>query len=85
MQGKLAASYWLGLIQYDAGEYRCGLDYFSVRTLAVRLDGLSGPPAPITTSPAPWKPADSGKRRSRNTSPLHCCGTTRETFFVPAG
>ena len=33
IQGKLAASYWLGLIQYDLGEYEAALDYFRVRTL----------------------------------------------------
>ena len=31
--GKLAASYWLGLIQYEQGEYLAALDYFRVRTL----------------------------------------------------
>ncbi|MEI8374773.1 MAG: hypothetical protein WCJ35_18265 [Planctomycetota bacterium] len=33
IQGKLAASYWLGLIQYDLGELTAARDYFSVRTL----------------------------------------------------
>jgi len=33
IQGKLAASYWLGLIQYDLGEFTAAMDYFSVRTL----------------------------------------------------
>jgi tetratricopeptide (TPR) repeat protein len=31
--GKLAASYWLGLIQYDAKEYDAALDYLGIRTL----------------------------------------------------
>jgi len=35
MQGKLAASYWLGLIQYDVGEFDAAYDYFSVRTLQI--------------------------------------------------
>jgi tetratricopeptide (TPR) repeat protein len=33
IEGKLAASYWLGLIQYDLGEFNAALDYFRVRTL----------------------------------------------------
>jgi tetratricopeptide (TPR) repeat protein len=33
IQGKLAASYWLGLIQYDVREFVAALDYFSTRTL----------------------------------------------------
>ena len=33
IQGKLAASYWLGLIQYEQGEFAAALDYFRVRTL----------------------------------------------------
>jgi tetratricopeptide (TPR) repeat protein len=33
IEGKLAASYWLGLIQYEQGEYAAALDYFRVRTL----------------------------------------------------
>ncbi len=33
IQGKLAASYWLGLIQYELGDYDAALDYFRVRTL----------------------------------------------------
>ncbi|MGA2255818.1 MAG: tetratricopeptide repeat protein [Thermoguttaceae bacterium] len=33
IRGKLAASYWLGLIQYEQGEFAAALDYFSVRTL----------------------------------------------------
>ncbi len=32
-EGKLAASYWLGLIEYEQGEYPAALDYFRVRTL----------------------------------------------------
>jgi len=37
IQGKLDASYWLGLIQYDQGEYTAALDYFGVRTLQLSL------------------------------------------------
>jgi tetratricopeptide (TPR) repeat protein len=33
IQGKLAASYWLGLIQYEQGEFAVAMDYFRVRTL----------------------------------------------------
>ncbi len=33
IQGKVDASYWLGLIQYELGEYDAALDYFRVRTL----------------------------------------------------
>ena len=32
-RGKLAASYWLGLIQYEQGDFAPALDYFRVRTL----------------------------------------------------
>ncbi len=32
-RGKLAASYWLGLIQYEQGEFVPALDYLRVRTL----------------------------------------------------
>jgi tetratricopeptide (TPR) repeat protein len=31
--GKLDASYWLGLIEYDQGQYLSALDYFNVRVL----------------------------------------------------
>jgi tetratricopeptide (TPR) repeat protein len=31
--GKIDASYWLGLIQYDQGQYLSALDYFRVRVL----------------------------------------------------
>jgi tetratricopeptide (TPR) repeat protein len=33
VQGKLTASYWLGLIQYDAQKYDAAVEYFTVRTL----------------------------------------------------
>ena len=33
ISGKLSASFWLGLIQYDLGEYPAAMDYFRVRTL----------------------------------------------------
>jgi tetratricopeptide (TPR) repeat protein len=33
IQGKVAASYWLGLIEYEQGEFDAALDYFRVRTL----------------------------------------------------
>ena len=65
IQGKLAASYWLGLIQYEQlGEFRRGAGLLHGPHAAIRPEGLFGPPGPITTSPAPWKPADSGRRRS---------------------
>jgi tetratricopeptide (TPR) repeat protein len=33
LQGKLDASYWLGLIEFDQGQYLSALDYFNVRVL----------------------------------------------------
>ena len=33
IQGKVAASYWLGLIEYEQGDYVAALDYFGRRTL----------------------------------------------------
>ncbi len=33
LQGKLDASYWLGLIEYDQGQYPSALDYFNFRVL----------------------------------------------------
>jgi hypothetical protein len=33
LQGKVDASYWLGLIDFEQGQYASALDYFDVRTL----------------------------------------------------
>ena len=33
IQGKLAASYWLGLTEYEQGDFAAALDYFGRRTL----------------------------------------------------
>ena len=104
IQGKLAASYWLGLIQYEQGEYdyeawksqgkfargawtiSCGAGLLPCPHAAIRRRKQSfGPPGRITTSPAPWKPADSGRRRSTQyeSSIFHCGIERPETSSRP--
>jgi tetratricopeptide (TPR) repeat protein len=36
---KQHASYWLGLIHFDSGDYDVAIDYFQIRTLAANPDG----------------------------------------------
>ena len=93
--GKLAASYWLGLIEYEQGN--CyeqgesaarGLVRPWTTSVSARCNSARrsfGPPGRITTSPAVMKPAGSGRRQSTSTSPASSCRTTRETWFAPAG
>ena len=38
LQGKVDAAYWLGLIEYEQGQYESALDYFLVRTLQAGPD-----------------------------------------------
>ena len=33
LQGRIDAAYWLGLIEYEQGEYDSAFDYFHTRTL----------------------------------------------------
>jgi tetratricopeptide (TPR) repeat protein len=44
-RGKYDASYWLGLIAYERGNWPSATDYFLKRTLAVVADGLWSPGA----------------------------------------
>ena len=68
LRGKLDASYWLGLIELDQGQYLSALDYFNVRV--VKLDhNLAWAAGTITMSPAAWKPAGGARRRSGSMSP----------------
>ena len=65
IQGKLDASYWLGLIEYEQGEYAAALDYFRVRTLQFEPEQFLVDRGALQHRPhfGSQRPAERGDRR----------------------
>ena len=83
--GKCYASYWLGALAMEQGNYASAIDYFTNRTLAAAPTGQWSPRRAVTISPAPTKPPANGTRRSNCTRPTHPRPAPTAMPSAPAG
>ena len=80
LQGRIDAAYWLGLIEYEQGEYDSAFDYFHTPRCRPPASRFSGKPAPLQHGPlppddSPWK--DVAQEYELNSSLQHDDGSAR--------